>query len=339
MGNNRNWTAEEENYLKDSWGEISVKTICKTIDRSLNAVRVKAQRLKLGPFIINGSYITFHQLLITLGYSGSGGYYLISWIKNRKFPIHNKLINEQRIRIVYLNDFWKWAYKNQSVIDFSKFEENALGIEPSWAKEKRKRDYATQKVIKKTPWTSVEDMQLVKLVKQYRFTYTEIAKKMNRSEGAVTRRLVDLNIKDRPLRADRHNKWTQEELEILERGIKTGFTYEHISDLIGKSAKSIRGRVYNMYLTENLDKARNLIGKDHWGDNRPRRQLRQYNLMSAEEKQQTKDSITKFSGILNYLAQNINQDQWQRQICGNWLKKDLCNENCDECENLCRRKL
>lgn len=85
------WTTEQEQYLEEKWGTISVPAIAKRLNRTPNAVIVRARRLGLGPALANGEYISFHQLVLAIGYSGSSDSYKVtSWIKNRGFPIHTK---------------------------------------------------------------------------------------------------------------------------------------------------------------------------------------------------------------------------------------------------------
>ena len=59
---NTKWTKEEEQYLQDNWGTLSVKTLAKNLGRSENAINVRKHRLGLGSFLENGDYITFNQL-------------------------------------------------------------------------------------------------------------------------------------------------------------------------------------------------------------------------------------------------------------------------------------
>ena len=141
MGQARNWTKEEIEYLQEHYGTLSYGTLAKNLDRSIGAINNMARLLQVGAFLECGDYITFHQLLIALGHDKSGyAYKTISWVKNRDFPIHYKRVHQNRFKIVYLDEFWKWAEKNQDLLDFSRFEENVLGLEPEWAKRKRKLD-------------------------------------------------------------------------------------------------------------------------------------------------------------------------------------------------------
>lgn len=60
----KKWSKEDEEYLCDNWGIKSLKTICKTLGRSENAVIVRARRLGCGAFLDAGLYITYNQLMI-----------------------------------------------------------------------------------------------------------------------------------------------------------------------------------------------------------------------------------------------------------------------------------
>ena len=339
MGIGRNWTKEEEQYLEDNWGILSVKTIAKNLNRSDNAIIVRKNKLGLGSFLDNGDYITFNQLQIVLGNSNAGdGYKMISWVKNRNFPIHTKTVKNNRFRIVYIDEFWKWAEKNKSFLDFSNFEENVLGKEPEWVKQKRKVDIENKRKYTAKPWTKAEDLKLQRMLSMNKYTYDEISKELRRTNGAIQRRICDLEIKERPIKADNHIRWTEKELYDLGEMIKEGCNYEKMSEVLGKSSKAIRGRVYNMYLTENLDRAREIIGDGNFGDNRPDRKIKQWNVMNTEERIEARDLIIRLTAILKYeFRLEINQTEWgeffQKDICQNFCGECLNTSGCDECLN------
>lgn len=255
MGHKR-WTEDEKEYLSEKWGTISLKSIAKTLGRSESAVLTKVYRFGLGSFLESGEYISFNQLLKALGVEGGYNYKPTSWIRNRNCPVKNKKVNNNTFRIIYLKDFWKWAEQNKSFLDFSTFEENALGEEPGWAKEKRKHDHEINRKYIKTPWTKTEDERLKKLVNDYKYTYSDISRMMRRTEGAIQRRCTDLKLQGRPLRESPHSVWEQWQLDKLPELIDSGVSYEIMSEVIEKSVKAIRGKVYILYGTENLDKVR-----------------------------------------------------------------------------------
>lgn len=333
------WTKEEEEYLIDKWGTLSVKTIAKNLGRSENAIVVRKNRLGLGAFLESGEYITWNQLQIALGKELSGsGYKMISWVRNRGFPLHTKRVQNNSFKVVYLEEWWEWAEKNRDLLDFSKFEENILGEEPPWVKEKRRHDVEKAHRYIATPWTKTEDDKLIFLVAKQKYTYDDLSKMMRRTNGAIQRRLCDLGVKDRPIKADNHTRWTNEDFRRLGELIKAGYGYDLIAEEIGKSSKACRGRVYQMYLTENLDKVRQMIGDGQYGDNRPERMLKQWNVMNTEERIETRDELTKLAAMLQWrFKQQINETEWgeffQKDMCVNFCKDCLATEGCDSCTN------
>lgn len=333
MGQQRNWTKEEYDYLKDNWGTVSVGSICKTLNRSKHAIMIKVSRLGLGPFLESGEYVTFNQLMQTFGCSNSHSYQNISWIKNKGFPVKMKRVGECRFKVVYLEDFWRWAEKNRSFIDWSRIEKNILGKEPDWVDEIRKACQKRALMVKQTPWTPEEDRLLKDLLREFKYTYSELAVRLRRTEGAVTRRILTLGLKERPLKADNHILWTEAELSRLAELLKCRVNYELMSVELGKSSKAIRGKVFSTYLTENIDKAAVLIGTGNWGDGRPALTVK-HRLLSGEEKKQVKEDMTRFVGILKGIicSHYDSNDYWQREICVKWDGICTAGEaDCDSC--------
>lgn len=163
---------------------------------------------------------------------------------------------------------------------------------------------------------------------------------LGRSEGAIQRRILDLGLKERPLKADNHVKWTPDEYMRLEELIKHRLNYELMSDELGKSVKAIRGRVYSMYLTENLDRVAAMIGSGSWGDGRPERGITS-RLLSASEREQVGENLSRLAGIIKALVckHYSDADYWQRDLCTNWNDGCGCTAgeaNCDSCTSFLR---
>ena len=342
MGQGRKWTREEERQLSEEWGAYSVDIIAKHLDRNRNAIVVRANRLGLGAHLNSSTMISFNSLIKALGYPG-GYQWQFKKFTEAGLKIHMQHVRDCSFRMVDIDEFWEFAERNKHMIDFSRFEENSLGIEPLWVKVKRCEDFKRRCVVKphNAKWTDVEDRELVRLLRMYRYTYPEIADKLRRSEGAVQRRICDLGIKERPIKADNHNLWTDAQLQILCCMIKSGSNYESISRVIGKSSKAIRSKVFMTYLTENLAKVSQMLGDGEWGHNRPERHLNQKMWMSVEEKSKVKDGLGKFVNLLAYrIRQHFNdQDNWQRNLCQHWDQVKGCTAgetNCDACTSFQR---
>ena len=334
MGQARNWTSAEIEFLEEKWGEVPIPTLAKRLNRSINAVKIKAARLGLGAMLQSGDYITLNQLAAAVkGNSYGSGYITESWVKNRHLPVHKKRVNNCSFNVVYLEDFWKWAEKNRSFIDFSKMEPMILGKEPEWVPEQRRKDYEADALQRKTRWTTYEDERLKFLLKKQKYGYAEISEMLHRSAGAIQRRCIDIGIKERPVKADNHKSaWTTEDYDIVTEGIKSGDSYSVIGKKIGKSEKAVRGKVYSIYLTENADKIRAMIGDGKWGDGAPEPTVKQAFHLSSYHSECRKQ-LSYLAGLLKYHRNQLGYDPyWQRFMCKNWDDYEGCKADCDNCD-------
>lgn len=342
MRSSKKWTREEEEQLAEEWGMYSADAIAKRLGRTRNAVVVRVARLGLGAHLENSAMISFNVLIKELGFLG-GYEWQLQKLTEAGLKIHMQRVKDCSFRMVDIDEFWEFAENNKHLIDFSRLEENALGAEPDWVKAKRTEDFKRKCVVKphNAKWTEAEDKELLRLLRTYRYTYPEIADRLRRSEGAIQRRVNDLGIKERPLKADNHTLWTEDQIQTLCQMIKDGSNYESMSRVLGKSSKAIRGKVFTVYLTENLAKVSKMLGDGEWGDNRPERRIGQKLLMSVEEKAEVKEEMSKLVSLLTYQIRKHfdDQDNWQRNLCQHWDKVRGCTAgetNCDACSSFQR---
>lgn len=250
----RVWTSEETNFLQERWGEYDLGRIAKNLNRSESAIYNKVARLGLGSFLENGDYITLNTFLNHLrGVEGVGRSYTIKQLINKGLPVKYRKRHNAKIKVIYIDDFWKWAKKHRTIIDFSNMEENIFGAEPQWVKEQRVADKKHNNFYKNTPWTKSEDNYLISLVKQFKYGYKEISIKTKRTEGAIKRRLSDLKIKERPLRSP-NSKWTDEKISKVIELYKKGYSPDIISlEIDGKSAQAVSGRMERLITDGELE--------------------------------------------------------------------------------------
>ena len=335
MGKARKWSQEDLDYLAEHWGYTPMPALCKALNRSQSGILIKVQRLGLGAFLDSGEYITFNQLVRAVtGTSKSYSGKVKSWVENRGLPVHNKRNNRCTWRVVYLHEFWDWAEKNRAFIDFTKLEPLILGEEPEWVAEQRKKDcyaFATQR---KDPWTSLEDSLLEGMLKKYKYGYAELSKQLTRSAGAIQRRICDLGLKERPVRADSHNDWSPADCIALAEGIRAGESYTVIADIVGRSEKAVRGKVYNMYFTENADKIRAMMGAGGWGTGAPVPTIKQAQFLSPHKKE-IRQGIAALAGVLAFRRNELGYEPyWQRHMCMKWHETKGClagSNDCDAC--------
>ncbi|AGK97384.1 hypothetical protein [Clostridium pasteurianum] len=256
-----NWTEEECNFLEDKWGTISIPTIAKSLGRTEIAVKIKAHKLGLGRHLYSCEEITISQLVKVLGAHYTWA--VDKWI-SYGFPVKYKKSVSKKYKVFKLEDFWKWAEQHRDILDFSKFEKGMLGIEPGWVKDKREADIAAAKYIK-TPWTEEEDNMLMNMLNSYKYSYQDISDRLKRTGGAIKRRMVDLRLKQRPLKADNHNPWTNEEIKILLNLRHKGFGPEVIAKKLGgkRSSLAVRGKLERMGLIGGNGESRTVISTRH----------------------------------------------------------------------------
>lgn len=330
MGQARNWTPQELEYLSENWGKISVPKLAANLNRNESAIVQRAGRLGLGSFLEAGDYITLHQLLLTLtGSRASDTYKNISWIQNRGMPVHSKRVRNSSFKIVYLSEFWKWAEKNRSFIDWTKMEPLSLGKEPPWVAEQRKKDAKAFSMQRKDPWTPLEDQRLIHLLREQRYSYAEVSELLHRSCGAIQRRCLDLGIQERPVKADVHNPYTDTDLQILAEGIRRGASYMEIGQLVGRSEKAIRGKVFQTYRTEVADDIRAMLGTGPWGTGAP-----VATVWEARGKASTQRELVQLIMLLKTQRNEISFDgYWQKDMCLNWDSVKGCISGCTSCDD------
>ena len=187
MGSGRIWTKHEIEYLKENWGLIPLKDISKKLNRTKIAVHLKTKREKLGPVTQANEFITPNHIAKLLK---ADSHIIIRWIKKYNLKAEKKvMVFKKEFYLIKYCDLCKWLKKNQNRFDSRKIELFALGYEPRWLKEKRKRD-------KELPgnrfkkWTNF-DVQKV-MIYSKDMAYCKIAQIMDRSYDSIDRKLFRL---------------------------------------------------------------------------------------------------------------------------------------------------
>lgn len=339
MGVAPNWTPEEIEYLQEAWGNTAVPTIAKRLGRSEQAVAQKAQKIGMPPFLESGDYITLNQLIKAVTGLGQGyTYHMTSWVEKRGLPVHHKRNRRCTWRVVYLNEFWEWAEKNRAFIDFSRMEPLILGKEPDWVADQRRKDYQSHSLQRKDVWMPSEEATLRHLLKQQKYGYAELAKRLGRSVGAIQRRIRDLHLKERPVKADNQRRWSAEDYKLLANGIMAGESYAAIGNIMGRSEKAVRGKVFCVYLTEDADKVRKMLAGDQWGHGAPIPTVKQALNLSAHRASVLSD-ISKLAGLIAAKRNEGWNPYWQKDMCLHWSEIHGCTKdqkNCDECVEFTR---
>lgn len=177
----RRWTDDEKCLVEAKWGIWSVKVIARHIDRTESSVINYAERNKLGS-MYSEEYLLPNKIAKLFGVSETT---VRRWIKQLGLPSNTRPLKNQRVHRVTQEKLLEWCKENQTVWSANNLPTYALGAEPDWLVEKRKRD-AQVNTYKSREWSTKEINKLLLLVDSG-MTNKEIAKVLNRSEISVKR--------------------------------------------------------------------------------------------------------------------------------------------------------
>jgi hypothetical protein len=244
MRSRKTWTQEEIDFLIDHWGEGKcIKFLAGRMKRSVEGVMKKARKLKLGPYLNGNDDITYADFARAFGLYASYHWHKEKLVK-AGLPIYEKQLHTKTVAKVKFKKFWQWAEKNKGMLDWSKLEKNILGEEPAWVDEQRKMDYLNRPTFAKK-WTKAEHENL----KHYRaigLSVDEISARLNRTASAIERRCYDYYL-DRPKVIEKRT-WTEEEIKEIVRLKSEGWNFRNIAEKVGRSERSIRGKIYDVTL-------------------------------------------------------------------------------------------
>ena len=340
MSDYRHWTSDEEKYIQEHWRLQTDGEMAAALDRSEGAVRTKRRELRCSPQKTwtpeELQYLEDHWGTVSIPGIAKKLGRTVNAIKVRVARMGLGGMLNSGDYVVYLEEFWEWAEQHRSFIDFSKLEPLALGKEPDWVAEQRRKDYQSFALQRKDPWSPDEDNNLIRLLKQQKYGYAELSEILRRSEGAIVRRCRDLGLKERPVRADPHRKggsWSDEQHQILADGIRHGDSYSMIGRVIGKSEKALRGKIYFTYLTEDADKVRAMLGDGPWGHGAPEPTVRQ-GFSLSKTRTEVRKNLSILDALLRKRMNDLGYDPyWQRFMCANWDPVKGCSADCADCDS------
>lgn len=242
MGSGKLWTAEDVDYLCDHWGSYGgIPAIARALGRSENAIAMKAYKLGLGPYLASSEYIPFdellRQLVATRGYSNA----VYRFIR-LGLPFHMVRIRGSRVRMVSIEEFWKWAKAHRNDISLSRLEPGILGREPEWAKAKRRTDIENDRAGSpwKRPW-SADELNLLRAMLDQGATCADLSATLHRTAAAIRRKIYDLYL-PKPQRC-RTKRWTDAEERELSALRAQGLNCNSIARRMGRSPEAVRGRM------------------------------------------------------------------------------------------------
>lgn len=187
----KDWSKEDANRLREHWGYKTVPSIAKILNRTETAIILKAKRLNLGAPTAAGELLTANAVSNLLGVD----VHTVTdrWIRKLGLKARKKAFRgDRKMWMIDMNDLIQWLENNQDKWSADKLEMYALGSEPDWLKQKRRRDSSRRK---RTgyKWTVAEDQAAIRLFKKG-ITYEKIGEELNRTGAAVGHRISRLDV-------------------------------------------------------------------------------------------------------------------------------------------------
>jgi len=232
------WTLEDENYLEDNFGKVSLKTITSNLNRTESAVMSKACKIGVTQKD-NANWYTLADFCQRANLSRTTVQY---WIDECGFPTtRNKKVSKKYIR-VYPDKFWEWAETNKHRIQWTEFPKYALDNESNWVDEIRKS--SKRKVNKRRNWSNYEIVELKRLLNLEQYTYPELTEKLDRSHGAIKRKIYDLRLPV-PLYVNRGaaREYRNEEIEEAVNLYEKGYPMHAIAKNLNRTEMGLRGKL------------------------------------------------------------------------------------------------
>lgn len=188
----KDWSQADLDYLAAVWGEKTLPVIARHLHRSINAVKIKANRLGYNGQLKYGEMMSARKVSELLGVDIHA--VCDRWIPKYGLKGRSKRIGESgHCTVINFGDLLEWLEANQDKWDSRRIELFALGMEYDWLKEKRRAD-ALLPARKAQKWTSEEDERLRVMFRQGKMTYAEIGAVLHRSEASVDHRLKRIDI-------------------------------------------------------------------------------------------------------------------------------------------------
>jgi predicted transcriptional regulator len=232
----KRWTNEEEDFLKEKVGTLSIPILSKRLGRSALAVELRLRKLGIENTKFLSGKLTANELANALKIDSHTVY---RWIKeNGLKAVYKTTRHVAKFYLIDVSDFWKWAEKNKEKINFTKIYPFILLPEPDWVAEERKRDYHCIPKRHAAIWNSEEDNNLISLLNG-NYTQKEIAQIMNRSERAIQRRTSRLREKGTIPKKKISLRWTRKEVQMFLNLENRGLSDEEIAYELGREPEHI----------------------------------------------------------------------------------------------------
>lgn len=227
MGKSWLWSDDMVDILIDSWGVRRVKVIADNLGLKETQVIRKANNLGLGGAYNNG-FLNKMEVCRIMGMKAET-------ISKFDIPFKKRKMIRQMVYAITPEELLEWLEKNQDKFNAIRIKQYALGYEPDWLVEKRKKEDRTGE-----RWTPTE-VAMLKEMYRHKISYEQMAIELKRSVNSLKRKIGlerDYTIKHRKI------DWTTKEVEMLKKYVAADIRVKEIAKLLNKTPSAIENKKY-----------------------------------------------------------------------------------------------
>ena len=183
------WYPQEEQLVRDMWGQWTIPQIADELGRTPIAVRLKARRLGLLGQMNSGEMMVSNVVAKLLGVDGhTVTDYWIPKCGLSGFALPRG-DSEQTVTVILRGTLLQWLEEHQDLWDSRRLAVGSLWQEePDWLRAKREADtHLPERRFAK--WTPEEDAQLLALLARGGMSYKELGEAMHRSDRSIVQRV------------------------------------------------------------------------------------------------------------------------------------------------------
>ncbi len=186
----KRWTEREKNMLMSLWGEKDLNDIANRLGRSLSSIKDMVHKLGLPAAQDASNYLTQREVARIMGVTNKK---LAYWENKRKIIKFRKvkLVGKMTYKVITLENLIKVLEEHQDLWDSTKMDFYALGSEPLWLCEKRKRDGQAVFGNNNEPWTVMQEQQLYSMWRK-KVPQKEMAATLGKTQRAIRHRIQKL---------------------------------------------------------------------------------------------------------------------------------------------------
>lgn len=245
------WAEEEIEFLRENWGKMTPETIARRLGRTVEAIDVKAKRLKLGPTYNPGCFTKYELCkLLRVDHRKITRWVKAGLLRATIAPTTSRRSKRRNILQVKPEDLEQFLRENPELWDSRKAGDIVAAI--------REKEHLAEKI-------KLQRVEGKKKRHIPEYLKPAFAKFVAEVAWKAVDRIKEARQKNKWLEEKRRQdqerylprqgfRWTEEEDRELRRLFKQGLTYREIGERLGRSRVAVGHRLTRIVIWEPVNK-------------------------------------------------------------------------------------